>query len=198
MNRYKLISYLLILLGVVVIVGSGYLIYSYASTIISAIVNFISTNDYSKLQQCGVNTPPEFNKVKADFATLILPFFYVGLPVLLIIVSYLMFMAGFFYHRGKQEDDAKKHEQLEREMVHKIVTKMQTDKTPEGQGVQPSARPAAALKKPASKAPSPAEEESAEEEPAEEEPEQEAEEEPAEEEAEEEEPPPKPVVKKKK
>ncbi len=198
MNRYKLISYLLILLGVVVIVGSGFLIFSYASTIISAIVNFISTNDYSKLQQCGVNTPPEFNKVKADFATVILPFFYVGLPVLLIIVSYLMFMAGFFYHRGKQDDDAKKHEQLEREMVHKIVNKMQTDKAPQGEGApaQPSARPAATLKRPAPKAPPPAEEKSAEEEPAEEEPEQE--EEPAEEEPEEEEPPPRPAVKKKK
>ena len=128
MSKYKFISYLLILLGVLVIVGSGYLLYSYASMVISAIVNFISTNDYSKLTQCGVNTPPEFNKVKADFATVILPFFYVGLPVILILVSYLMFMAGFYFHRGKQEDDAKKHEQLEREMVHKIVNKMQTEK----------------------------------------------------------------------
>ncbi len=188
MNKYKLMSYLLILLGVVVIVGSGYMIYSYSSTIISAIVNFISTNDYSKLQQCGVNTPPEFNKVKADFATVILPFFYVGLPVILILVSYLMFMAGFYFHRGKQEDDAKKHEQLEREMVHKIVNKMQTEKPSPG---QPAMRPA---KKPAPAQAEP-EEEAQEEEPAEEEP---SEEEQAEEEPEEEEPPPRPPMKKKK
>ncbi len=187
MNKYKLMSYLLILLGIVVIVGSGYMIYSYSSTIISAIVNFISTNDYSKLQQCGVNTPPEFNKVKADFATVILPFFYVGLPVVLILVSYLMFMAGFYFHRGKQEDDAKKHEQLEREMVHKIVNKMQTEKPPQGQsGMRPAKKPAPAQEP---------EEEAQEEEPAEEEP---SEEEPAEEEPEEEEPPPRAPMKKKK
>jgi type IV secretory pathway VirB10-like protein len=184
MNRYKFMSYLLILLGAVVIVGSGYLIYSYASTIISAIVNFISTNDYSKLTQCGVNTPPEFNKVKADFATVILPFFYVGLPVILILVSYLMFMAGFYFHRGKEEDDAKKHEELEREMVHKIVNKMQTEKptAPAGRTAPP--------RKPAMAKPEPEEEEPQEEEEA-------AEEEPAEEEPEEE-PQPKPAMKKKK
>lgn len=186
MNKYKLMSYLLILLGAVVIVGSGYMIYSYSSTIISAIVNFISTNDYSKLQQCGVNTPPEFNKVKADFATVILPFFYVGLPVVLILVSYLMFMAGFYFHRGKQEDDAKKHEQLEREMVHKIVNKMQTEKPPAPSRGMPSKKPAPAQEEP--------EEEAQEEEPAEEEPsEEEGGEEPAEEE-----PPPRPPMKKKK
>ncbi len=186
MNRYKLISYLLILLGVIVIVGSGYLIFSYASTIISAIVNFISTNDYSKLTQCGVNTPPEFNKVKADFATVILPFFYVGLPVLMILVSYLMFMAGFFFHRGKHEDDTKNHEQLEREMVHKIVNKMQTDKP----GAPAAKAPVRTGPKPAQAAPAEEAEEEPEEEP--------AEEEPAEEETEEEEPPPKPALKKKK
>ena len=121
-------SYILILLGILVIAGSGYLVFSYASTIITAIINFITTNDYSKLQQCGVTAPLEFNKVKADFATLILPFFYVGLPLIMVLVSYLMFMAGFYYHKGRVDDETKAHEQLEREMVHKIVKKMATEK----------------------------------------------------------------------
>lgn len=129
MSKYKLISYLFILLGVLVIVSSAYIIISYASDIINAIVNFVTTNDYSKLQQCGVTPPPQFNKLKNEFATVILPVLYIGFPVLLIVISALMFLAGFYYYRGKLEDETRKHEELEREMVHKIVKKMEAEKT---------------------------------------------------------------------
>jgi hypothetical protein len=128
MSKYKVISYLFIILGLLVITGSAYFIISYASNLLGAIVDFVTTNDFTKLQQCGVTAPPQFVKLKSELPTLILPFLYYGIPGLLIIISVLMFYAGIFYHKGKMEDEAHKSEQMEREMVHKIVKKMETEK----------------------------------------------------------------------
>ncbi|MFN7991704.1 MAG: hypothetical protein U0R44_06110 [Candidatus Micrarchaeia archaeon] len=174
--KNKIASVLFILLAIIVMGGAWYLVYSYASGLIGAVVEFITSNDYTKLQQCGVTPPTEFNRIKADFAGVILPAMYVGIPVMLILVSYLMFMAGIFYHKAKLEDDAKKREVLEREMVHKIVNKMQNKPS---SGMPPRRMPE----------PEETEEEATEEQPVEE---------PAEEEQEESEPPPKQMVKKKK
>ncbi|MFH0884083.1 MAG: hypothetical protein V1861_00040 [Candidatus Micrarchaeota archaeon] len=185
MSKYKLVSGLFVILSLLVIVGAAYIIIQYATGMINAVVDFVTTNDYSKLQQCGITPPSEFAKVKNEFATLILPALYIGLPGLLLVVSALMFLAGFYYHRGKLEDDAKKHEELEREMVHKIVKKMESEK-----GGQPARAVPPPSRAPPARPGSLKEPEEAEEEPA---PVEEA---PAEEEPEEL-PRPKPVLKKK-
>ncbi|NYZ73953.1 hypothetical protein H0O00_02315 [Candidatus Micrarchaeota archaeon] len=138
MNKYKLMSYIFVLLGILVVVGSLYVIINYASDLINAIVNFVTTNDYSKLQQCGVSYPSQFDKLKAEFATLILPALFIGLPLLLIVLSAVMFIAGFYYQKGKLQDDVRKHEELKREMVHKIRKKMGVG-VPEGSAPQPKA-----------------------------------------------------------
>ena len=130
MSKFKLISYLFIVLGLLVIIAASYVIFQYTTGMINAIVDFVTTNDYSKLQQCGITPPAEFAKVKNDFATVILPALYLGFPGLLIVVSALLFLSGFYYHKGKLEDDSTKHEQLEREMVHKIVKKMEAERGP--------------------------------------------------------------------
>ncbi|MEW6748209.1 MAG: hypothetical protein AB1295_00670 [Candidatus Micrarchaeota archaeon] len=130
MNRFKLTSFLFIMLGALVMFGAAYVVISYAQGVIGAIVDFVTTNDFTKLQQCGVNPPGEFNKLKSEFATLILPALYLGIPVLLLVISALMFLAGFYYHKGKLQDDSMKAEQLEREMVHKVVQKMEREKRP--------------------------------------------------------------------
>lgn len=128
MSKYKLVSYLFVLLGLIIIVGAAYLIISYSSDILNAIVDFVSTNGFAKLQQCGVTPPPQFSKIKADLTSIILPFLYVGIPLLFIIISALMFLGGFYYHRGKFEDEARKHEELERQMVHKLVRRMESSR----------------------------------------------------------------------
>jgi hypothetical protein len=187
MSKYKFVSGLFVILGLLVIVGAAYVIIQYATGMINAVVDFVTTNDYSKLQQCGITPPSEFAKVKNEFATLILPTLYIGLPGLLLVVSALMFLAGFYYHRGKLEDEAKKHEELERQMVHKIVSKMESEKGGQpARAVPPPRAPPA--RPPIRPEPEP---EEPEEEPA---PDEEA---PAEEEPEEL-PRPKPVLKKRK
>jgi hypothetical protein len=87
MGNYKIVSYLFVLLGLILIAGTAYMILSYPTTSI-------------------------------------LPFMYIGVPLMLAIVSVLMFMGGVYYHRGKSDDEQKKHEDLEREVVHNLVQKI--------------------------------------------------------------------------
>jgi len=168
MNKNKLACFLLVILGLMVMFGAAYVIISYAQGVIGAIVEFVTTNDFTKLQQCGVNPPGEFSKLKSDFATLILPALYLGIPVLLLVISALMFLAGFYYHKGKMQDDNQKQEQLEREMVHKVVKKMESEK--KGGPVQRSAAREAMEEPEEEPEEEEAEEEETEEEPEEEEP----------------------------
>src|SRR4030095_3140460 len=111
MSKYKVVSYLFILLGLIVIVGSAYFIISYATDLLRAVADFVTTNDFTKLQQCGINPPPQFAKLRMDYFTVIQPFLFYGIPGLLLVISVLMFYAGIFYHKGKLEDDAQRHEQ---------------------------------------------------------------------------------------
>jgi hypothetical protein len=127
MNKSKLTGLLFVVLGVLVILGASYVIISYLSDILTAIVDFVTTNDLTKIQQCGINVPPQFQKLRAELTTIILPSLYIGLPVMLIILSFLMFLGGFYYHRGRYEDEVKKIETMEREMLRKAVTKLEKE-----------------------------------------------------------------------
>lgn len=165
MNRYKFVSYLFVLLGLLVIIGSSYVIISYASDILGAIVDFVTSNDLARLQQCGVTPPSQFNKIKGDLTTTILPFLYIGLPLLFIVISVILFLAGFYYHKGKHEDDIHMNEKMERDMLHKLVKKIETEK-PAAPKATPSAKPPARFEEPgeevseeAGEAPVPEEEE---------------------------------------
>jgi hypothetical protein len=104
----------------------------------NAIVTFVSSNDISKLDKCGMTIPPEFIKLKTDLATLILPFMYIGMPVILIVVGVLMFLGGFYYNKSRFEDEKSKKDQMEREMVHKLVRKLDVGKSP---GAGPPSEP---------------------------------------------------------
>ncbi len=130
MNKSKMVGFLFVLLGALVIVGSAYVIIAYASAMFGAIVDFVTTNDFAKLQQCGVTPPAQFNKLKNELTTVVLPSLYIGLPLLLIILSFLMFLAGFYYHKGRHEEELRRVEEMEREMVHRVVKKMQKGPQP--------------------------------------------------------------------
>ena len=130
MNKSRVVSILFVILGALAIVGVVYAVLSYAGDMLQAIVEFITTNDFAKLQKCGIEPPTQFSKIKADLATLILPGMYIGLPLAMILISVIMFLSGFYYHKAKIEDESSKSERIEREMVHKIVKKMETEKAP--------------------------------------------------------------------
>jgi type IV secretory pathway VirB10-like protein len=88
-----------------------------------------------------MNMPSEFAKVRADLASIILPALYIGMPIVLLIVGILMFCAGFYFHMSRHEDEAKKKEQIEREMVHKLVRKLGAGKSQPGEAEGAPAEP---------------------------------------------------------
>ena len=128
MNKNTIVSVLFIVLTIIIAAGSIYLVLSYATDLLNAIVTFVSSNDISKVDKCGMTIPPEFLRLRTDLATLILPFLYIGMPVIIIVVGALMFVGGFYYHKSKFEDEKAKKDQMEREMVHKLVKKLDVGK----------------------------------------------------------------------
>lgn len=126
MNKSKLIGMLFVVLGILVIAGSAYFIISYASGMLGAIVDFVTTNNFARLADCGVEPSPQLQSLKSELTTIILPFLYIGLPLLLIILSFLMFLGGFYYHKGKHKEESEKSEKMERDMLRKAVEKLQT------------------------------------------------------------------------
>jgi hypothetical protein len=137
MNKNTLVSALFVVLAMIVAAGSIYLVLSYATDMLNAIVAFVSTNDLSKLEKCGINLPAEFGRLKADLTAIILPFLYIGMPAVIIVVGILTFLAGFYFHKSKHEDECVKKEQIEREMVHKLVRKISVENKPAGDQPQP-------------------------------------------------------------
>ena len=94
-------------------------------------VDFITSNNLSDLQECGVASTSLFSKLKGELAPIILPSLYIGLPLLLVVISILMFLAGFYYNRGKEQEESLQGEQTEREMVHKVVRRLETERIPQ-------------------------------------------------------------------
>jgi len=127
-SKNKMVSYLFVILGILVMAGAAYMIVSYATVLLGAIVDFVTTNDFAKLQQCGVSTPQTFNQVKADLTGVILPFMYLGIPLLFLVISAIMFMAGYFYHKGRHEDESRKSAEIERQIESKVARRMETSR----------------------------------------------------------------------
>ncbi len=129
----RLLGFVFVVLGLLVMAWFSYTIITYSGTVIGAIVSFVTTNDYAKLQQCGVHTPPLFAKIQADLAVFILPLLYGGIPLSLIVIAILMFLGGFNFgkaaglaaadegpreargERGRREDEEEERDEGEEE-----------------------------------------------------------------------------------
>jgi hypothetical protein len=135
MNKNKFFSWFFVVLAAAVMIGSVFVFVSYATDILNAIVDFITSNDLKKLAQCGAVLPPQFERIKGDFTTLILPLLYYGIPGLLLAVSILMFYSGYFYHKGHHEDETRKRDDIEREMIRKAAERVARQKAKEVEAV---------------------------------------------------------------
>jgi len=135
MNKNKFFSWFFVVLAAAVMIGSVFVFVSYATDILNAIVDFITSNDLKKLAQCGAVLPPQFERIKGDFTTLILPLLYYGIPGLLLAVSVLMFFSGYFYHKGHHEEETRNREEIERDMIRKAAERVARQKAKEVEAV---------------------------------------------------------------
>ncbi|MEW5955301.1 MAG: hypothetical protein AB1626_02050 [Candidatus Micrarchaeota archaeon] len=96
----RVVSALLVMVVLLVIAVTSFAVSSYASGLLGGVMEFAGTSDFARLAECGVTVPPALQGVQQDFATVILPAVYAGVPLLLIIISLLMFLAGVYYQKG--------------------------------------------------------------------------------------------------
>jgi len=130
MGKYGFLSFIFLLLGALAIGGILYMVLSYAGDTLNAMTDFITTNDFTKLKSCGIDPPAQFDKIQSDLPTVILPFLYLGLPVMLIVIAFLMFLSGLFYEKGRYEDESRRMERIESEAEKKVIEKMSAEKPP--------------------------------------------------------------------
>ncbi|MFH1785251.1 MAG: hypothetical protein ABH842_02395 [Candidatus Micrarchaeota archaeon] len=128
MSKYKSMSYMFVLLTILLIFVFVYLSSDYVNSMLNAIIDFLNKNGISNLQECGILLPPDLTHLNADLNVIILPFLYYGLPIFFVMISLLMFLAGFYYHKGKIDEHAKAEDQLKRAVVHRLVKKMEKEK----------------------------------------------------------------------
>lgn len=134
MNRNKFMGIILGLAGLLILVGGLFLAISYLGTLMKGMIDFISANA-NRISQCGITVPDMFVELRDQFATLILPMLYLGIPVAVIVISVLMFYGGYFFGRGSLQDEmkdkSKKEEEIETEVERRVGTKKKPEKEPE-------------------------------------------------------------------
>ncbi len=102
MGKNNVLSGVLVLIVILMIAIGTVMVVSYSTGVLNAAVGFASSDQLAKLQQCGVSVPVEFYKLRSDIPTLLVPAIYVGLPGMMVILSILMFIAGFYYGHGHE------------------------------------------------------------------------------------------------
>lgn len=102
MGKHNVVSGILVLVVILMIAISSFLVITYATGVVTAAVSFASSDQVAKLRVCGIDTPNELLKLRADIPGLLLPVIYVGLPGLMILIAIMMFIAGYYYGSGKE------------------------------------------------------------------------------------------------
>lgn len=97
MAKNNTVSGILVGIVILMIAITSYMVVTYSTGVLTAAVAFASTDAVAKMEACGVSAPDELYKLRADVPSLLLPAVYVGFPGLMIIMSIMMFIAGFYF-----------------------------------------------------------------------------------------------------
>lgn len=102
MGKHNTISGILVFAVILMIAATTFAAVYYATGILTAVVAFVSNDQITKFQTCGIDAPAEMYKLRADIPGILFPAIYVGLPGLMILIAILMFIAGYYYGGGKE------------------------------------------------------------------------------------------------
>jgi len=103
MGKHSIVSGIIVFAVFLMVAITTFMVLNYTSGVLTAAVAFASTDQIAKLQACGITIPPELFKLQSDIPSFLLPAVYVGFPGLMIIISILMFTAGYYYGNGREE-----------------------------------------------------------------------------------------------
>ena len=150
--KNKILAIVLGLVGAILVIASLYLAISYFSYIGKVIIEFLSANNAQNLSSCGIVVPQAFIDMRDQFPTTILPMLYLGIPLLVVAISLIMFGSGYFYGKHSMEMEAESHKQREERIQREV--EMRVSGKSGAQPATPSERPPRPPEKPASR-PSP-------------------------------------------
>jgi hypothetical protein len=100
MGKHNVVSGIIVFVVILIIAMSTYMVVNYATGVLTSAVAWASTDQIAQLQACGITAPPELNKLRDDVPSVLLPAIYVYFPGLMVIISVLMFIAGYYYGPG--------------------------------------------------------------------------------------------------
>ncbi len=126
MLKNKIMSYILSIIGTVIVIGGLYLLISYLSFIGKGAIDFVSVNNVDTISRCGIVVPDMFIQLRDQFATIVVPVLYLGIPVVMILVSIVWFFSGYYFGRYSVEED------LAMEMRKKQEIKQEVEKRLKG------------------------------------------------------------------
>lgn len=150
--KNKIIAIVLGLVGAALVVSSLYFGITYVSYLGKAMIDFLAANDLQTLNSCGIVVPPAFIQMSEEFPS-ILPVLYLGIPLLVVVISLIMFGSGYYYGKDKMEREANAHkekeEHIQREVERRTGAKPAPSEAekrpPERPGAKPSEKPSKQL-----------------------------------------------------
>lgn len=136
--KNKLISLAFGAIGIIIVVASLYYTITYLSYIGGVVIEFLSTNNVQEITGCGVVIPEEFMEIRDEFPSTLLPILYLGLPIVLILISVSMFLSGYFFGMHKVEmnieEELSRQDEIEREVERRTGKKKPEAQKEEGEG----------------------------------------------------------------
>jgi hypothetical protein len=148
--KNKIFAIVLGLVGAILVVASLYFGISYLSSLGRVIIDFISANNIQTLTSCGIVVPPAFTEISDQFPTTILPMLYLGIPLLVVVISLVMFGSGYFFGKYTMEKEAEAH-RLREEHIQREVERRTGGKAQAPPSMKPMAPPEKPLAKPPEK-----------------------------------------------
>ncbi|NYZ61135.1 hypothetical protein H0O01_05570 [Candidatus Micrarchaeota archaeon] len=154
--KNKILAVVLGLVGAILVLASLYFAISYFSYLGKVIIEFFSANNMNNLASCGIVVPAAFTEIRDQFPTTLIPMLYLGIPLFLVAISFIMFGSGYFYGKHSMESEAEarrqREEHIQREVERRVGGKAQAPPSTKPMA-QPEKPPAKPQEKPVSKPP---------------------------------------------
>lgn len=138
MNKNKFFAIVLGILGAVLVIGGLYFTISYLNSLGQGVIDFVSVNNVNTISRCGIVVPEQFIQFRNQFATVILPMLYLGIPLVVILISVIMFFSGYYFGKSRFEEDigreVRKQKEIEEEVNKRVGEKKPKSTREEAEG----------------------------------------------------------------
>lgn len=124
MKKNKFVSLVLAVIGALLVIGGLYFLASYLSYFGQGLIDFVSVNNVETISRCGIVVPDMFLQLRDQFATVIVPLLYLGIPVAVILISVIWFLSGYYFGKSRIQEDldfeSRRKQEIEKEVQKRV------------------------------------------------------------------------------